>query len=62
MRAYSLGSWNGASAAPHKPRGTTQMTFGKITSVVDRLAVAIVYAAVVLVMPLAAYTFVAQSM
>jgi hypothetical protein len=38
------------------------MTFGKLTSVVDRLAVALVYTAVVLVMPLAAYTFVAQSM
>lgn len=37
------------------------MNFSKVTSIVDRLAVAIVYTAVVLVMPLAAYTFVAQS-
>lgn len=37
------------------------MTFGKITSIVDRLAVGIVYTAVVLIMPLAAYTFVSQS-
>lgn len=38
------------------------MTFGKVTSIVDRFAVAMVYAAVVLVMPLAAYSFVAQSL
>lgn len=38
------------------------MTFGKLTSVVDRLAVAFVYAAVVVVMPLAAYAFVSQSL
>ena len=37
------------------------MTFGKVTSVVDRLAVALVYTAFVVVMPLAAYAFVAQS-
>ena len=38
------------------------MTFGKLTSVVDRLAVAVVYTAVVLVMPLAAYAFISQSL
>ncbi|WGM41252.1 hypothetical protein AMEJIAPC_04203 [Caulobacter sp. NIBR1757] len=38
------------------------MAFGKMTSIVDRVAVALVYTAVVLVMPLAAYTFVAQSL
>jgi hypothetical protein len=38
------------------------MTFGKVTSIVDRLAVALVYTAVVVVMPLAAYSFVAQSL
>lgn len=38
------------------------MTFGKVTSIVDRLAVALVYTAVVVVMPLAAYGFVAQSL
>ena len=38
------------------------MTFGKMTSIVDRLAVAFVYTAVVLVMPLAAYAFVSQSL
>lgn len=37
------------------------MTFGKLTSAVDRLAVALVYTAVVVAMPLAAYAFVAQS-
>ena len=37
------------------------MTFGKITSIVDRLAVAIVYTAVVVAMPFAAYSFIAPS-
>lgn len=38
------------------------MTFGKLTSVVDRLAVGFVYTAIVVVMPLAAYAFVSQSL
>jgi len=37
------------------------MTFGKMTSIVDRLAVVFVYTVVVVAMPLAAYSFVAQS-
>ena len=37
------------------------MAFEKMTSIVDRVAVGLVYTAVVLVMPLAAYSFVAQS-
>lgn len=36
------------------------MTFGKVTSVVDRLAMAVVYTAFVVAMPLAAYAFIAQ--
>jgi hypothetical protein len=38
------------------------MTFGKMTNLIDRVAVALVYSAVVLIMPLAAYSFVAQSL
>lgn len=37
------------------------MTFAKATSLIDRLAVGVVYTAVVIAMPLAAYSFFAQS-
>ena len=61
MRAYPSPHGTALPPLPDK-RGTTQMTFGKLTSVVDRLAVAFVYTAVVVVMPLAAYAFVSQSL
>lgn len=61
MRPYPSPHGTAPPPLPTK-RGTTQMTFGKLTSVVDRLAVAFVYAAVVVVMPLAAYAFVSQSL
>ena len=38
------------------------MTLSNLTSIVDRVAVGLVYAAVVLAMPFAAYSFVAQSL
>jgi hypothetical protein len=38
------------------------MTSAKMTNLVDRLAVGLVYSAVVLIMPFAAYSFVAQSL
>lgn len=38
------------------------MAFGKLTNLVDRVAVALVYTAVVVTMPVAAYAFVAQSL
>lgn len=62
MRAYTLTHGTALPPLRENQRGTTQMSFGKVTSVVDRLAVALVYTAVVLVMPLAAYSFVAQSL
>jgi hypothetical protein len=37
------------------------MTFAKATAIVDRVAVAVVYSAVVLIMPFAAYSFIAPS-
>lgn len=37
------------------------MTFANATKLIDRLAVGIVYTAVVVAMPLAAYSFFAQS-
>jgi hypothetical protein len=38
------------------------MTLSNMTSFVDRVAVGLVYAAVVLGMPFAAYSFIAQSL
>ncbi len=38
------------------------MTLSNMTSIVDRVAVGLVYAAVVLAMPFAAYSFIAQSL
>ena len=37
------------------------MTFAKATAMIDRVAVIVVYSAVVLVMPFAAYSFIAPS-
>lgn len=37
------------------------MTFAKATSVIDRLAVFVVYTAVVVAMPFAAYSFISSS-